>query len=359
LTLPLPADSLGIDDTAGQAEKDQGMAIRTAIIGAGNIGKTHARVYKANPLAELAAICDMDRARADAAAKEFGVTAYYAVEDLLRVEQLDMVSVATAGTENGSHHYQPAMQALAAGKHVLVEKPISNNLAEAKEMVAEAQRRRLCLAVDLNHRFTPATRLAKEKITSGALGEVLFVNMNLWIRNPKDEPPYFHLRALHSHSVDVMRHLAGDVARVQAFFLQGPGRKGWSNAGINMQFTSGTLGHLTGSYDMHGPDRHSIERTEVGGSRGRVVIDNSTVDFHWYPHDSKEEIHVHNAGGMTSFNETFGPRIGRWLEQLASGAPPEAIEGSGAEGLKAHAVVEAAIRSHETGQVVDVAALLA
>jgi predicted dehydrogenase len=215
------------------------------------------------------------------------------------------------------------------------------------------------MAVDLNHRFTPATRLAKEKITSGELGEVLFVNMNLWIRNPRDDPQYFHLRALHSHSVDVMRHLAGDVARVQAFFFKGPGRQSWSNAGINMQFASGALGHLTGSYDMHGPDRHSIERTEVGGNKGRVVIDNSTVDFHWYPHNSKESVHVQNAGGMMSFNETFGPRLGRWLEQLTAGAAAEEIEGSGEEGLKAHAVVEAAIRSHETGQVVDVAELLA
>jgi UDP-N-acetylglucosamine 3-dehydrogenase len=335
------------------------MPIRTAIIGAGNIGKTHGRVYKANPLAELVAICDMDRARADAAAQELGIKAYYDVQELLRGEEIDMVSVATAGVENGSHHYEPAMQVLAAGKHLLVEKPISNNLAQAKEMVAEARKRGVCMAVDLNHRFTPATQLAKQKITSGELGEVLFVNMNLWIRNPKDEPQYFHLRALHSHSVDVMRHMAGDVAKVQAFFSRGPGRKSWSNASINMQFTSGALGHLTGSYDMHGPDRHSIERTEVGGTKGRVVIDNSTVDFYWFPHTSKEHVHVHNAGGMTSFNETFGTRLGRWLEQLSEGAPPDQIEGSGEEGLKALAVQEAAIRSHETGQVIDVAELLA
>ena len=335
------------------------MTVRTAIIGAGNIGKTHGRVYKANALAELVAICDMDRAKADSAAQELGIKAYYDVETLLKDVQPAMVSVATAGTENGSHHYQPAMQCLAAGKHVLVEKPLSNNLGEAKEMVAEAQKRGVCLGVDLNHRFTPATSMAKEKITSGELGEVLFVNMNLWIRNPRDEPPYFHLRALHSHSVDVMRHLGGDVAKVQAFFSKGPGRNSWSNAGVNMQFASGALGHLTGSYDMHGPDRHSIERTEVGGTKGRVVIDNSTVDFYWFPHASKESVHIHNAGGMTSFNETFGTRLGRWLEQLSEGAAPEAIEGSGEEGLKALAVQEAAIRSHETGQVVDVAELLA
>ncbi|HEU5317355.1 MAG TPA: Gfo/Idh/MocA family oxidoreductase [Chloroflexota bacterium] len=334
------------------------MAIRTAVIGAGNIGKTHSRVYKGNPLAELVAICDMDRARADAAAQEFGIKAYYDVEELLRAEKPQMVSVATAGTENGSHHYQPTMQVLAAGVHVLVEKPISNDLSQAKEMVAEANRRGVCMAVDLNHRFTPATKLAKEKITSGELGQVLFVNMNLWIANRKDDPPYFHLRALHSHSVDVMRHMAGDVEKVQAFLTKGPGRNSWSNASINMRFTSGALGHLTGSYDMHGPDRHSIERTEVGGTKGRVVIDNSTVDFYWFPHASKEAVHVHNAGGMVSFSETFGTRLGRWLEQLSEGAKPDEIEGSGEEGLKALAVQEAAIRSHETGQVVDVLELL-
>lgn len=335
------------------------MTIRTAVIGAGNIGKTHSRTYKANPLAELVAICDMDRTRADAAAAEFGIKVYYDVAELLGTEKLDMVSVATAGTENGSHHYEPTMQALAAGKHVLVEKPISNNLKLAKEMVAEAKRRNLCLAVDLNHRFTPATRLAKDKQTSGELGDLLFINMNLWIRNPRDEPEYFHQRALHSHSVDVMRHFGGDVAKVQAFFLRGPGRKSWSNASINMQFASGALGHLTGSYDMHGPDRHSIERTEIAGTKGRAVIDNSTVDFSWFPHASKEQVHVHNAGGMVSFNETFAVRLGRWLEQLTEGVAPDQIEGSGEEGLKAHAVIEAAIRSHETGQVVDVNELLA
>ena len=333
--------------------------VRTAVIGAGGIGRTHARTYKANPIADLVAICDQDHARADAAASEFGIRAYYDVVTMLASENIDMVSVATAGIENGSHHFAPTMQCLAAGKDVLVEKPISNDLVEAAKMVGEARKRGVCLAVDLNHRFTPATELAKAKIESGALGDVLFINMNLWIRNPKDEPPYFHLRALHSHSVDVMRHLGGDVAKVQAFFQRGPGRNGWSNASINMHFASGALGHLTGSYDMHGPDRHSIERTEVGGTKGRVVIDNSTVDFHWFPHDSKESTHVHNAGGLTSFGETFGTRLGRWLEQLASGTKPASIEGSGDDGLRAHAVVESAIRSHETGTVVVVADILA
>ena len=332
------------------------MVVRTAVVGSGGIGRNHCRTYKANAQAELVAVCDMDQTRADAAAGEFGIKAYYDLGSMLQAESLDMISVATAGVENGSHHYQPVMQALATGKHVLCEKPLSNSIAQAREMVAEARRRNLCLAVDLNHRFTPATRLAKEKIESGELGTPLFVNMNLWIGNRKDDPEYFHLRALHSHSVDVMRFLAGDVERVQAFFSKGPGRRIWSNASMNMQFTSGALGHLTGSYDMTG--NHPIERTEVGGSKGRVVIDNSTVDFRWYPHNSKEEVHIANAGGMASFSETLPARLNRWIAQLAAGAGPEEIEGSGEDGLRAQAVVEAAIRSHETGKVIEVAEFL-
>src|SRR6266542_111378 len=332
------------------------MRIRTVVVGAGNIGRNHAWTYKASPLAELVAICDLDQARADAATRELGVRAAYDLEALLREGVVDMVSVATAGVENGSHHYQPVMHALAAGKHVLVEKPLSNRLAEAKEMVAEARRRGVCLAVDLNHRFTPATELAKQKIDSGELGQVLFVNMNLWIGNRRDDPEYFHLRALHSHSVDVMRYMAGDVAKVQAFFAKAEGRRSWSTASINMQFTSGAVGHLTGSYDMSA--NHAIERTEVGGTKGRVLIDNSTVDFLWFPHNSKEEVHVRNAGGMASFSETLPARLNRWLEQLSRGASLEEIEGSGEDGLRALAVQEAAIRSHETGHVVDVQEML-
>jgi predicted dehydrogenase len=89
-----------------------------------------------------------------------------------------------------------------------------------------------------------------------------------------------------------------------------------------------------------------------------VVVDNATVDFRWYPHHSREEVHVANAGGMASFSETLPARLNRWVEQLAAGAAPDEIEGSGEDGLRAHAVVEAAIRSHETGQVIAVADVL-
>ena len=71
---------------------------------------------------------------------------------------------------------------------------------------------------------------------AGRLGELNIVNMTMWINNPNESSPYFHMRALHPHSIDVMQYFCGDVKRVQAFFKRGKGRKIWSNVQVNMQF---------------------------------------------------------------------------------------------------------------------------
>jgi UDP-N-acetylglucosamine 3-dehydrogenase len=101
--------------------------------------------------------------------------------------------------------------------------------------------------------------------------------------------------------------------------------------------------------------RHPFERCEVAGTKGRFVIDNVYERVTLYPHDSDEAVVVANPimGGMASFNDTFKNRIHRFLEQLSERVPPAEVEGSGAEALAAQEVVEAAIRSHETGQVVS------
>src|SRR5690606_7521891 len=147
--------------------------LKVAVVGLGGIGRTHARWYDENEDAELVALCDLVPERVDAVAEQYGVRAYHDLDAMLANEELDAVSVATAGPENGGHHYEPTMAALQAGKHVLVEKPISNDITQAREMVAEAERRGLLLGVNLNHRFTPAAERAKRLQTDGELGEVL------------------------------------------------------------------------------------------------------------------------------------------------------------------------------------------
>jgi UDP-N-acetylglucosamine 3-dehydrogenase len=328
--------------------------LRVAVIGAGNIGRIHAGVYHADPLARLVAVCDVVREKAEALAAEFGARAYADVDALLRAEELDAVSVATAGPENGGHHYEPVMQALAAGKAVLCEKPLSNDIALARRMVAEARARRLPLGCNLNHRFVPLAARARQYVAAGALGELCFVNMALWIRNPNESSPWFHLRALHPHSIDVMRYFAGDIVKVQCFLKRASHRAIWSNASINVLFASGAIGHLTGSYDM--TTIHPFERCEVAGTKGRFVLDNVYEALTFYPHDSPETTVIRNAimGGVASFRDTFANRLHRFLEQVSAGTPPDELDGSGAEALAAQEVIKAAIRSWETGAVVDV-----
>src|SRR5215472_13086812 len=108
------------------------MALKVGIVGMGGIGNTHARCYTQDSLAELVAVCDVIKEKADAAAEKWGVPAYYSLREMLAAEpDLAIVDVTTSGYENGSWHFEPAMQAMQAGKHVLVEKPISNEITEA------------------------------------------------------------------------------------------------------------------------------------------------------------------------------------------------------------------------------------
>ncbi|MFD2079170.1 Predicted dehydrogenase [Actinopolymorpha cephalotaxi] len=326
--------------------------LRVAVVGLGNIGKTHSRYYSENPDAELVALCDIDAGRVDPVAKTYGVLAYHDLGEMLAAERPDAVSIATAGPENGGHHYEPTMQAIEAGVHVLVEKPISNNIEHAREMVRAARERGVLMGVNLNHRFTPAAERAKKLQKDGTLGEVLFLNMALWINNPNESSPWFHLRALHPHSIDVMRYFGGPITKVQAFCHKGPGRQIWSNASVNVQFASGAVGHLTGSYDASG--LHPIERCEVGGSAGRLVIENVYQKLEFFPRTSPEKLVVENSimGGMGTFNETFRNRINAFVSQVSAGGP---LDASGEDGLAAQEVIEAAIRSFENGTIEEVA----
>jgi len=326
--------------------------LKVAVIGMGGIGRTHAKHYKNNPNAELVAVCDILKDRADAAAQQFGVKQYPSVDELLSNEELDAVSVTTAGVENGGDHYTPTMQALEAGKHVLCEKPISNNIEHAREMVAKAREKNVLLGINLNHRFTHMAERLKKMQNEGETGDVLFINMDLWINNPNETSPWFHIRALHAHSIDVMRFFGGDIKRVQCFMHKGPNRTIWSNLSMNVQFTSGAVGHLTGSYDAS--QNHPIERCEVGAAKGRAIIHNVFERLEWMPRQSPEKIVVENGimGGMGSFDDTFKNRIYKFVEQVSAGGP---LDASGEEGLAAQEVIEAAIRSHQNGTVEDVA----
>jgi predicted dehydrogenase len=330
------------------------MTIRVAVVGLGAIGNLHAGIYREMARAQLVGVCDIDKQRADAASRRFGVPAFSSVAELMKSLAPDLVSVATGGPAYGSDHHQPTIEALEAGAHVLCEKPISNEIAKAEEMVATARRLRRCFGVDLNHRFTPAARLAKRWVEEGRIGHQLFMNMSMWINNPRESSPWFQIKALHPHTVDIMRYFCGDIEAVQCFALKAPGRAIYSTAQFNMRFKSGALGHLTGSYDIE--RGHPMERCEVAGLKGRFVIEDMFREATLFPAGNLEKTVYTNPlfGGMRSFEDTFRNRLGRFVEQLDEGASPEEIDGSGTDGLEAQRVLAAAIVSIQEERVVYV-----
>jgi predicted dehydrogenase len=266
----------------------------------------------------------------------------------------DVCSITTGGYEYGSEHYLPTMQALEAGCHVLGEKPISNEIAKAEEMVALARARNRCFGVDLNHRFTPAAILAKKWVQEGRLGHLLFINMSMWIKNPTESSPWFQLKALHPHTVDVMRYFCGDIEAVQCFACKAPGRSIWSTAQFNMRFKNQVVGSLTGSYDIE--RGHPMERCEVAGTGGRFVLEDMWRELTLFPAGNLEKTVYTNPvfGGMRDFEDTFRNRIHAFLEQVTAGVAPADIDGSGADGLAAQKVLQAAIESVQTETVVHV-----
>lgn len=334
------------------------MSLKVAIVGVGNIGNVHGGVYQKRPDVEIVAVCDIIKERSDRAAEKYGCQGFYSVKEMLASGiRIDAASMATAGTENGGDHYTPTMELLGAGIPVLGEKPISNDARKAAEMVALARQKNLSYGINLNHRFTPAALRAREWVTAGRLGELNMINMTMWINNPNETSPWFHIRALHPHSLDVMRYYAGDVAQVQAFFKRGPRPDGpngrrvcWSNVQVNLLFKNGILGHLTGSYEAGGS--YGLETLEVVGSEARFVLLDACEHLTFYPRRSMEMETYDYLGGMMGFGETFASRIGRWVEQNLAGAKPEEIEGSGEEALKAQLIIEACIESWEKGSVV-------
>jgi predicted dehydrogenase len=334
------------------------MTLNVAVVGVGNIGNIHAGVYQKRPDVKIVAVCDIIHERSDRAAEKYGCQGFYSVQEMLASGiKIDAASMCTAGVENGGDHYKPTIELLSAGIPVLGEKPISNDIRCAEEMVALAKEKNLRYGVNLNHRFTPAALKAKEWVDSGRLGEPNIINMTMWINNPNETSPWFHIRALHPHSLDVMRYFAGDVEKVQAFFKRGPRKDGpdgrrvcWSNVQVNLLFKNGMIGHLTGSYDAGGS--YGLETLEVVGSEARFLLLDACEHLTFYPRFSRQTETYDYLGGMMNFSETFGARIGRWVEQNIAQDAPDQIDASGEAALKVQRTIEAIIQSWETDSIV-------
>ena len=328
--------------------------LKAAVVGVGNIGSIHADIYSKLESVDLTAVCDTDQEKADEAATKFNCKAFYSVDSLLAEKPMEVASMCTKGEENGGDHYLPTIQLLEAGVHVLGEKPISNNIEHARLMQKLAAEKNVRYGINLNHRFTPSAIKAKEWVDANRIGTVHMIDLTMWIDNPVESSPWFHLRALHPHSFNILNYFVGPVKKVHCFLNKGEGRKIWTNAQINLLFANGVIGHLRGSYDGDFPSgSFGIENLEIVGSKGRIVIENACESLCYFPRGSKSMEKFDCYGGMNHFQETFKSRIEAWVLDNINQVLPAEVNGSGQEGLAAQEAIEAAIKSFETDTVVE------
>jgi predicted dehydrogenase len=355
------------------------MALKVGMVGFNGIAQSHAPTHDSDPLADLVAICDAVKERADKAAEQYKCKAYYSLDDMLANEDLDLVDVATGGLENGSWHYEPAMVAMEAGKNVLVEKPISSDIHQAREMVDLAAEMDVYLGCDLNHYFTEPAAKAKEFQNEGKLGELVYCLCKMGFQGGHVDNyaapgslkvkdfPYFHLKAFLTHPLSVMRHYCGDVTHVQAFlnrpgFRRTAGDSLLSTCSIHLKFANDCVGYLL---SQRGDTSYGLGgwwSVEVGGTKGTFCIENCVekVSF-WKCPDGRGPgqpafLPADNPGapevfesGTHDFGQTFPNRIHAFLEDISNGVPKHELRGSGRDALAVLEYTFAIIESYETG----------
>jgi len=338
------------------------MPLKIGIVGMGGIGNTHARCYMQDDLAELIAVCDIVKEKADEAAKTYGVGAFYSLKEMLNAHpEIDIVDVTTSGLENGGWHFVPTMEALDAGKHVLCEKPISNDIREAREMVMLARKKDLYLGCNLNHYFTAVSDRASKYIKDNQIGEPVYMLQKMGFNgseanyggkgSPRWDRPYAHVKAFLAHPFSIFRHFGGNITHVQAF-LNKPGVRKTENDlmlsvnSVHCRFENGSVAYLI---SQRGDAHFGLGgwwSFEMAGTKGTFCIENCVEKITYWTNGKEPEV---MDTGITDFNETFGTRLHAFLEDINNKVPKEFIRASGYDALATLEYTYAAIESYEEG----------
>jgi UDP-N-acetylglucosamine 3-dehydrogenase len=181
---------------------------RVAVIGTGGWGKNHVRVL--NELQSLAAVCDMNTERANSFAKNFHVPAYPSLEEMLKKEKLDGVTICTPA----STHFAMASKALAAGLHTFVEKPFTTTVKDGEALIEGAKSANRSLTVGFIERFNPPITALKQMIAEGKMGEPILLEFHRENRRGENISDVGIVKDASVHDIDTACWLFGEVPKV-------------------------------------------------------------------------------------------------------------------------------------------------
>lgn len=150
--------------------------LKIGVIGVGSISEYHIKPYMKNPEAEVVALCDLNEERLKTKGQEYGAAHLYAdYRELLKNDEIDAVSICTWNNS----HAEIAVAALEAGKHVLVEKPLSITVEEAVAVQKAAEKSNKVAQVGFVRRFGDNTKILKRFLDAGDLGELYYAKASI------------------------------------------------------------------------------------------------------------------------------------------------------------------------------------
>lgn len=334
--------------------------IGVGILGLGLALKPHAlalRDLAAEGRVRVVGGCAPSAERRAAFAAAWGWPVFDSAEALLGASGLDLVLILTPPRT----HLPLGGEALAAGKHILVEKPIEWDAARAAALMEAARRAGRRAGVVFQHRFRPAALRLQAAVTGGELGTLLSVSASIrWWRDDayfatpgrgmkaRDGGGVLLTQAI--HTLDLLLHLAGPVESVMGVAMTSPLRTIDTEdvAAAALRFANGAIGAV----DATTVARPGFpERIEVAGTRGSAVMAAERLELH-VPGAPVEVLDRGSAGGGGADPMAFdhGPHRAMILEMLAAIAQDRAPANDIATGLPVQRLIEAWLRSSVSGR---------
>jgi predicted dehydrogenase len=343
------------------------MTLRIGILGCGKIARLHALGYKAASDLAQVVVCqdEYNLEWAQKFAADFNADATRSWQEVIDRADVDAISICLPPYQ----HKEVALAAAAAGKHVLVEKPMGMDLAECKEMVAAAKGAGTVLMVGQNQRFQPEHVKIKELLDRQAIGRIVALRFdcNQFVKHMYPPDSWIFDKAKSGggmvaqtavHKIDLMRHFFGEIDEVASFHGYtglNPNYQPGGNEDIVafiMNFASGIVGeafYLFGAHKVPIPTATS-ELTIFYGEEGII---HNVLGWHIYSTKIPEY-----SGGVTKldihtypYSDSVSAEIRHFLDCIRTGEEPIT---SGRDNLGTMAVVEAIYRAAETKTVVQV-----
>lgn len=260
------------------------MTMRVAVVGAGAMGRNHARIYRELPDVELVAVVDVELAVAQAVARVRGTHAYSNLAEMLDRQRPEAVSVAVPTQA----HFSTVMELLDAGCHVLVEKPIASSVQEADGLISAAARAGRVLMVGHVERYNPAIVELKRRFDASEAGRVF----QLTARRLGPFPPRIRdvgvVVDLATHDLDVMRYLTGrEVVRLCAETRREVHTSHEDLFAGLVRFSDQTIGVL----EVNWLTPTKVRELIVTGERGMFRVDYLTQELYFF-----ENAHLDRAG---------------------------------------------------------------